>query len=105
VLFNSLISFNGEKVYLKSGDVICSRTLIWSAGVRVASLGDRLEVEQGPQGRILVRPTLQLIGHENVYVIGDAASIDYEGEPLPMMAPVAIQQGISISEHLTVCPR
>jgi NADH dehydrogenase len=61
--------------------------------VRVANLADQLNVTQGPQGRILVKATLQIPGYDNVYVIGDAGSIISEGEPLPMMAPVAIQQG------------
>jgi NADH:ubiquinone reductase (H+-translocating) len=101
VHFNSIVTdYDGKKVVLKSGEVIDARTLIWSAGVRIANLGDRLGVNQGPQGRILVNPSMQLPGQENVYVIGDAASVLSEREPLPMMAPVAIQQGELASRNI-----
>ncbi|WP_337310292.1 hypothetical protein [Candidatus Aeolococcus gillhamiae] len=40
-----------------------------------------------------VRSTLQLPGHDEVQVIGDLAELEENGEPLPMLAPVAIQQG------------
>jgi NADH dehydrogenase len=85
--------FDGERVVLKGGEVIPARTLVWAAGVRAAPLVDLLGAERGPQGRVRVRDTLQLPGHDRVYVIGDAAWLeDPPGSPLPMMAPVAQQQ-------------
>ncbi|NIV38704.1 MAG: FAD-dependent oxidoreductase, partial [Anaerolineae bacterium] len=45
----------------------------------------------GRSGRVPVLPTLQLADHPEVFVIGDAAYLEEEGQPLPMMAPVAIQ--------------
>jgi NADH dehydrogenase len=84
--------FDGYQVALQDGSAISARTLIWAAGVRAAGLVDRLGVQQARQGRVVVQPTLQLEGHPEVYVIGDAAYFEAEGQPLPMMAPVAIQQ-------------
>jgi NADH dehydrogenase len=85
--------FDGQQISLKSGERIPSQTLIWAAGVRAADLADRLAVEKGRQGRIKVTPTLQLPQHPEVFIIGDAAYLeDEQGQPLPMVAPVAIQQ-------------
>jgi NADH dehydrogenase len=38
-----------------------------------------------------VLPSLQVVGHPDVYAIGDLAQV--QGERLPLIAPVAIQQG------------
>jgi NADH:ubiquinone reductase (H+-translocating) len=43
---------------------------------------------------VLVEPTLQLPGQPSVYAVGDLVHFaDEEGQPLPMLAPVAMQQG------------
>jgi NADH dehydrogenase len=84
--------YDGEKVTLSNGSSIASRTLLWSAGVRVAGLIDTLGVKQARLGRVVVTPELQLPEYPEVYVIGDAAYLEDDGIPLPMMAPVAVQQ-------------
>ncbi len=88
-----VVGFDGERVALQGGEVIPARTLLWAAGVRAAPLADRLGVKQASLGRLVVRPTLQLAGHDEVFAIGDAAFLEAEGHSLPMMAPVAMQQG------------
>jgi len=47
-----------------------------------------------------VEPTLQLPGRADVYVIGDAAYLEADGQPLPMMAPVAIQMAETASANI-----
>jgi NADH:ubiquinone reductase (H+-translocating) len=101
VRFNAVVAdYDGERVRLKSGEVIPARTVIWAAGVQAAELNRRLglEARAGRQGRIPIEPTLQLPGHPEVYMIGDAAYLEENaggagGAPLPMVAPVAIQMG------------
>ena len=88
-----VVEFDGERVTLKGGEVIPARTLIWSAGVRAAGLVERLGLPVGAQGRVRIGPTLQVPGLDDVFVIGDASLLEHEGQPLPMMAPVAMQQG------------
>jgi len=89
----AVADYDGQRVLLKGGEVLPTRTVIWAAGVRAASLADELGVEQGSQGRVKVEPTLRLPGHPEVYVIGDAAYLPgADGKPLPMVAPVAMQQ-------------
>src|SRR3989449_9293298 len=55
----------------------------------------------GRQGRIGVEPTLQVGGHPEIYVIGDAASLEVDGQPLPMMAPVALQMAETAAANIT----
>ena len=80
-------------VQLADGSVIPTRTLIWAAGVRASDLGQQLALPLGKGGRIKVEPTLQVASYPEVYVIGDLAYFEQGGAPLPMVAPVAIQQG------------
>ncbi len=88
----TVTDFNGRELFLKSGEVIPARTLIWAAGARTVRLANSLGVVQSSLGRVVVAPTLQLPAHPKVYTIGDAAYWEIDGEPLPMVAPVAVQQ-------------
>ena len=90
----------GEKVVGASAtavdlghEVIPTRTLIWTAGVRANPLADALGLAQASGGRIVVNDDLTVPGHPEVYVIGDlAAGRDANGQLHPQMAGVA-QQG------------
>jgi NADH:ubiquinone reductase (H+-translocating) len=87
-------------VTVKIGDEseqIASRTVIWAAGVRTASIAQVLAGATGAEadraGRIQVNPDLTVPGYPEISVIGDAASLaGPDGRPLPGLATVAIQQ-------------
>ncbi len=87
----TVADYDGARVLLKSGEVIPARTLIWAAGVKAVPLTARLGLPTGRQGRIPVNEMLEVPDHAGIYVIGDAAYLEADGQPLPMMAPVAIQ--------------
>ena len=95
-----LIDYNGRQVMLADETTIDTHTLIWTAGVRSAEITDRLGVPQAAGRRIRVEPTLQLPGHPEVFVIGDAAYVENNGQPLPMLATVAQQQARSTARNL-----
>ncbi len=85
--------YDGAHVRLKDGREIPTRTLIWVTGIRAAGLAERIPAPRMPNGRIRVEPTLQVSGYPEVFVLGDAAYLEDErGAPLPMVAPVALQQ-------------
>lgn len=90
-LGSAVEGYDGLALRLQGGETIPCRTLIWAAGVRGHELLQGLGAKTSPQGRLLVEPTLQIPGHPQAYVIGDAAHLEIQGRPLPMMAPVAIQ--------------
>jgi NADH dehydrogenase len=92
--------YDGTQIRLKSGEVIPAQTVIWAAGVRASPLNATLGLPLGRQGRIQVEPTLQVTGHPEVFIIGDAAYREQDGEPLPMVAPVAIQMGQSVARNI-----
>src|SRR2546427_289836 len=76
------------------------RTLVWEAGVKAVSLTGRLGLPTAQQGRVPVEPTLEVPGHPDIYVIGDASYLEVAGAPLPMMAPVAIQMAETAVDNI-----
>jgi NADH:ubiquinone reductase (H+-translocating) len=86
--------FNGQRVLLGDGSRIETQTLIWTAGAKAAEIIDSMDVEKAAMGRVRVTPTLQLPLFPEAFVIGDAAFlVNGNGQPLPMLSTVAIQQG------------
>jgi NADH dehydrogenase len=82
-----------------SGQAIAAHTVIWAAGVAGSDLGKQLGVPLDRAGRVLVTPTLNIPGHDDVYVIGDlAAAAQQDGQPVPGVAPAAIQGGRYVAE-------
>ena len=96
----TVADYDGARVSLKSGEVIPARTLIWAAGVQAVSLTARLGLPTVRQGRVAVTPTLAVAEHPDIYVIGDAAYLEVDGAPLPMMAPVAIQMARTAAANI-----
>jgi NADH dehydrogenase len=102
VWFNArLTDYNGQRVLLADATEIRANTLIWTAGVKAAQITSRLGVDVAGSGRVRSEATLQLPGHPEVYVLGDAAYLENgNGEPLPMLSTVAIQQGDHVAENI-----
>jgi NADH dehydrogenase len=75
-------------------EIIEAETIIWAAGVAASPLGATLNVPLDRAGRVLIQPDLTIPGHQEVFVIGDLASLTgADGKPLPGVAQVAIQMG------------
>ena len=90
---NSIILADGKR--LKAG------TVVWTAGVRASDVGKALRVELGRQGRIVVDATLPIPGHPTAFVIGDLAGAIDNGAPLPMLIPVAMQEGRRVAATIS----
>jgi len=75
------------------GERIASKTVIWTAGVAPSPAGKWLGAPTDRAGRVRVQPDLRVPGNPEVFVIGDTASLDRNGKPLPGVAQVAMQQG------------
>ena len=102
ILLNTkLADFNGQTVTLGDGRQIKTHTLIWTAGIKAADVLDSLGVERAGAGRVRVTPTLQLPQHPEVFALGDAAYLlNEDGQPLPMLSTVAIQQGKTTAQNI-----
>jgi len=78
---------------LAGGQRIASATVLWTAGVQASGLVAMLETATDRAGRACVEPGLHLAEDVNVFVVGDAASLTQDGQPVPGVAQAAIQQG------------
>jgi NADH dehydrogenase len=76
-----------------AGERIASKTVIWTAGVSPSPAGKWLNVETDRAGRVRILKDLTVPGHVEIFVVGDTASLDQNGKPLPGVAQVAMQQG------------
>jgi len=92
--------YDGTRVRLKSGEVIPAHTVIWAAGAQASRLASHLGLPTGRQGRVAVEATLRIPGHPEAYLIGDAAYLEQDGAPLPMVAPVAIQMAETAAKNV-----
>jgi NADH dehydrogenase len=72
---------------------IDSRTVLWAAGVAASPLGRQLGTALDRAGRVAVAPDLSIPGHPEVFVVGDLASVQHDGKPVPGVAPAAKQMG------------
>lgn len=95
-------SYNGKLLSLVDGKSIPSSTVIWSAGVKGATL-DGLNPTSIVRGNRVKVNNINLIdGHDNIYAIGDVSAMISEEYPNghPGVAPTAIQQGKLLAKNL-----
>ncbi|MBS1835438.1 MAG: NAD(P)/FAD-dependent oxidoreductase [Acidobacteria bacterium] len=100
---------DADGVLLQSGERVAAKTVIWAAGVAASGFGKVLseatkcELDRG--GRVIVGPDLTVPGYPEIFVIGDAAAAkDKAGNPLPGVAPVAMQQGRYAAHQVVADP-
>jgi NADH dehydrogenase len=83
-----------DETGVRMGDQrIDARTVLWAAGVAASPLGTSLAAELDRHGRVKVAPDLSLPGHPEVFVVGDLAHLEQDGQLVPGMAPAAKQMG------------
>jgi NADH:ubiquinone reductase (H+-translocating) len=76
------------------GGRIDAGCVIWAAGNMASPAADWLAAERDRAGRVIVRPDLSLLGHDNIFVVGDTACVhDTAGRPVPGLASAAKQMG------------
>jgi NADH dehydrogenase len=82
-----------EQGVIVAGERITSKTVIWTAGVEASPAAKWLNTQTDHAGRARINPDLSIADHPEIFVVGDTASLDHDGKPLPGVAQVAIQQG------------
>jgi NADH dehydrogenase FAD-containing subunit len=82
-----------EDGVIVAGRRIASKTVVWTAGVTPSPAGKWLGVETDHAGRVRIQKDLTVPNHLEIFVVGDTASLDQDGKPLPGVAQVAMQQG------------
>ena len=101
VLLNTAVKeLAHRKIFLKDGTSLQSEVTIWAAGVKGADAMKDLNLPI-EANRVAVEPTMQVKNYPYLWALGDIAGAKGEdGAPLPMVAPVAIQQGKFIAKQI-----
>ena len=91
-----------EAAAVWTGDTrLPAAVILWAAGVATSPLGRKLGAPVDRAGRVLVKPDLSIPGHAEVFVIGDLAALkDEDGNLLPGVAPVALQEGSAAARNI-----
>lgn len=66
--------------------------VVWTAGVRVSPIVEKLELEKDRRGLLLIEPTLQVKGRPEVFALGDMAVLENIPRRLPGTAQLAFQE-------------
>jgi NADH dehydrogenase len=88
---------------LSSGEVVPTRTVVWTAGVKPHPVVGRLGLPLTTQGRIDVDRFMQVAGRPNVWAVGDAAAVPdpaRQGRPSPPTAQHALRQGRDVARNV-----
>ena len=90
-----------EMIVVTDKGEIISDNIIWAAGNKASSLIEKLDTETDSEGRAVINQDCSIKDDDNIFVIGDAANFkDSKGDPLPGIAPVAIQQGRYVGSNI-----
>lgn len=92
--------YDGDRVYLSSGNVIPSNNVIWAAGV-TGNIIEGLTENSIKNNRYIVDRYNKIVGYDDIYAIGDIAYMETPKYPNghPQVANVAINQGKNLAKN------
>src|SRR5438105_9232911 len=70
-----------------------AQTVLWAAGVAASPIARSLGLPLHRAGRVPAPPTLNVPAHPEIFVVGDICALTQDGQPLPGVAQVAMQEG------------
>ncbi len=103
VLLRTLVKdYDGTTIQLQGREALEAKFLVWTAGVEGAPPPGLLQSVRTKGNRLRVDAFNRVVGYHNIFAIGDLAAHITPEHPggLPMVAPVAIQQGEWLGDHL-----
>jgi NADH:ubiquinone reductase (H+-translocating) len=98
LLTGSAVQHIDAEGYVRGGERVAAKTVLWAAGVAASPLGAMLGAPLDRAGRVQVQPDLTVPGHDKVFVAGDLATLaQANGKPVPGVAPAAKQMGAHVA--------
>ena len=96
----SVKEVKSTSIILGDGTKLNSHITVWAAGVSGEPTIEKLKLPI-ERGRVKVEPTLEVTNYPYIFAIGDVAGAkDQKGRPLPMVAPVAMQQARFVAKQI-----
>ena len=102
ILNTRVVGATANSVKLSNGNIIPTKTIVWSSGVSPNSLITNLSCEHDKSGRIVVDKYLEIPQFKDVYAVGDCAYITdpYTGKSCPPTAQHAIREGAVVAKNI-----
>jgi NADH dehydrogenase len=102
ILNTRVVGATANSVKLSNGNIIPTKTIVWSGGVSPNSLITNLPCEHDKSGRIVVDKYLEVPQFKGVYAVGDCAYITdpYTGKSCPPTAQHAIREGAVVAKNI-----
>jgi NADH dehydrogenase len=91
-----------EGFRLTDGQLVTGGVFIWAGGVKAPEVVAESGLPTGHNGRVKVDRYLRVLGHPEIYVAGDLASVvdPRTGHVLPPLAQVALEEGETVARNL-----
>lgn len=101
-LETAVTHYDGKVVTFKDGRSLPTRTLVWAAGVMGDTVAGLAEEAIVRGQRIATDEYSRVKGYTAIFAIGDVAAMQTDKTPkgLPMLAPVAMQQGQLLAKNI-----
>lgn len=102
VLLNTAVTeAQADGLITKAGDKIEADLMVWAAGVKAPEITQQFGFEINRLNQIAIRDTLQAVGDDDVYVIGDCAFLlQADGKPVPPRAQAAHQMATVCGKNI-----
>jgi NADH dehydrogenase len=101
-----LAEVHADRVRLSTGEIVPTRTVAWTAGVKPHPVVAELGLPLSDGGRIRVDSYLQVAGRDDVWAIGDAAAVPDAAKRFQAAAPPtaqhAMRQGRTAARNVAV---
>jgi demethylphylloquinone reductase len=81
-------------------EILHTAAVVWTGGVRMNPVIEHLDVEKNKRGLLMVKPTLQLAQHVNVFALGDIAFYPDATPTLAGTAQLAFQQASLAGDNI-----
>lgn len=97
-----IVRQSADAVTLSSGEILETKTLVWTGGIRITDMFRESRIKIGQLGRIVVDEYLRAAGYPFLYAIGDDALAmnPRTGKPVPAAAQLALQQGRLVAANI-----
>jgi len=103
LLETSVAGATADSIQMADGTEIQTRTVVWTAGNQPNPLLRSVPGQHNRAGALLTHDTLQIVGHNNIWGVGDNAQIpdpDTEGGFYPPTAQHALREGKKVADNI-----
>jgi NADH dehydrogenase len=105
-LGTSASEIHSDRIVLRSGEQLRTRTVLWCAGVAPPPLLGQMPFPTDQHGYIVCDRDLRVKGFRHVWAIGDCSvNIDRRGRPYPATAQHAVREGHHLARNLSAVVR